>query len=135
MSPRRPLFCRPLFARPQPSTLSIHPPHTLLLPRNYATFPSKRYIPTSASSNIAVRYRASLSKHPFILFGLPFLFTIVAGSFFLTPATAIRYEKHDRKVRRMSEDERLGIKMGARKVSAESVAEEYYVSYSRLSLI
>ena len=92
-------------------------------------FQSKKYIPSSASSQLAVRYRASLSRHPFMLFGLPFLFTIVAGSFFLTPATAIRYEKHDRKVRQMTEDERLGLKnTRGRKVSAESAAEEYYVS-------
>ncbi|KAI9851276.1 MAG: Cytochrome oxidase assembly [Thelocarpon superellum] len=92
------------------------------------TFPSKKYVSAAASTGtIAARYRQQMSRHPFLLFGLPFLATIVAGSFFLTPATAIRYEKHDRKVRRMTEDERLGVgREGGRKVSAESVAEEYY---------
>ena len=58
---------------------------------------------------MAARYRSGLARHPFLLFGLPFIATMVAGSFFLTPATAIRYEKHDRKVRRMSKEEELGI--------------------------
>jgi len=49
---------------------------------------------------------------------------MVAGSFFLTPATAIRYEKHDRKVRRLSKEEELGIGKAGRKVDMK---EEYYV--------
>jgi cytochrome c oxidase assembly protein subunit 16 len=49
---------------------------------------------------------------------------MVAGSFFLTPATAIRYEKHDRRVRRLSKEEELGIGKGSRKVDMK---EEYYV--------
>ncbi|MCJ1251773.1 Cytochrome oxidase assembly [Trapelia coarctata] len=87
------------------------------------TFQSRRYPSAIRNSTIAARYRASLQKHPFLLFGLPFIATMVAGSFFLTPATAVRYEKHDRKVRQMSKDEELGIKSGARKVDLN---EEYY---------
>lgn len=49
---------------------------------------------------------------------------MVAGSFFLTPATAIRYEKHDRRVQRLSKEEELGIGKNARKVDMK---EEYYV--------
>ncbi|KAK6430530.1 Cytochrome oxidase assembly [Oleoguttula sp. CCFEE 5521] len=48
---------------------------------------------------------------------------MVLGSFFLTPATALRYERHDRKVRQMTEDERLGIGKDKRKVDMK---EEYY---------
>ncbi|KAI9731831.1 MAG: Cytochrome oxidase assembly [Claussenomyces sp. TS43310] len=48
---------------------------------------------------------------------------MVAGSFFLTPATAIRYEKHDRRVRRLSKEEELGIGKAGRKVDMN---EEYY---------
>lgn len=45
----------------------------------------------------------------------------------LTPATAIRYEKHDRKVRQMTKEEELGIgKMGRR----VDLKEEYFVSSS-----
>jgi len=94
------------------------------------TFPSRRYPSTSRSSTLPARYRASLQKHPFLLFGLPFIATMVAGSFFLTPATAVRYEKHDRKVRQMSKEEELGIKSGARKVDLN---EEYYRLAAKVS--
>lgn len=48
---------------------------------------------------------------------------MVAGSFFLTPAAAIRYEKHDRRVKQLSKEEELGIGKAGRKVD---MAEEYY---------
>ncbi len=89
------------------------------------TFPSKRYRPASYAKTLPARYRAELNKHPFLLFGLPFLVTVVAGSFFLTPATAIRYEKHDRKMRQLTKEEELGIGQNRRKVDMK---EEYYVS-------
>ncbi|EKG19993.1 Cytochrome c oxidase assembly protein COX16 [Macrophomina phaseolina MS6] len=64
-----------------------------------------------------------MQKHPFLLFGLPFIATMVAGSFFLTPATALRYERHDRKIRQMTREEELGIGKDRRKVDMK---EEYY---------
>ncbi|KIN07974.1 hypothetical protein OIDMADRAFT_37291 [Oidiodendron maius Zn] len=88
-----------------------------------AVFSNKKF-PSSAQSNtIAARYRAALVKHPFALFGLPFIATMVAGSFFLTPATAVRYEKHDRKVQRLTKEDELGIGKARRKVDMK---EEYY---------
>ena len=66
-----------------------------------------------------------MNKHPFLTFGLPFLAIIIAGSFVLTPATAVRYEKHDRKVRQMTQDEALNVRRAPRKVDMK---EEYYVS-------
>ncbi|KAL6718306.1 Cytochrome oxidase assembly [Lecanora helva] len=48
---------------------------------------------------------------------------MVAGSFLLTPATAIRYERHDRKVQQMSKEEELGIGKDRRRVD---INEEYY---------
>lgn len=86
-------------------------------------FPSKKYRSAREANTIAARYRSLLTKHPFALFGLPFIATMVAGSFFLTPATAIRYEKHDRRVRRLSKEEALGIGKDAAKVDMN---EEYY---------
>ena len=99
-----------------------------------AVFASKPYRPVSPSSayqqTVAAKYRRLLPRHPFLLFGLPFLTTIVAASFLLTPATAIRYEKHDRKVRRMSEDEALGLGKDSRRIGGEggkdTMREEYY---------
>ncbi|MCJ1379322.1 Cytochrome oxidase assembly [Xylographa soralifera] len=87
------------------------------------TFPSRPFRGSSSAPTLAAAYRTSLAKHPFLLFGLPFIATMVAGSFFLTPATAIRYEKHDRKVRQLSKEEELGLKGGGRRVDLN---EEYY---------
>jgi len=50
---------------------------------------------------------------------------MVAGSFFLTPATAVRYERYDRKVTQMSKEEALNVRNNKRKVD---MREEYYVS-------
>ena len=54
---------------------------------------------------ISSAYRRHLASHPFLLFGLPFIITIVAGSFFLTPATAVRYERFDRKTHMLDRGE------------------------------
>lgn len=90
-----------------------------------AVFQSKKFRSSAEANTIAARYRSGLTRHPFLFFGLPFIATMVAGSFFLTPATAIRYEKHDRRVRRLSKEEELGIGKGSRRVDMK---EEYYVS-------
>jgi len=87
-------------------------------------FSSRRYIPSSASNTVGARYRSGLQKHPFILFGLPFISIMVAGSFFLTPATALRYEKHDRKVKQLTHEEAMGLGKDRRRVD---MREEYYV--------
>ena len=91
-----------------------------------AVFTNKKFRSTADANTIASKYRAQLARHPFLLFGLPFIATMVAGSFFLTPATAIRYEKHDRRVRRLSKEEELGIGKSGRRVDMK---EEYYVSH------
>ncbi|CAD6502045.1 BgTH12-02288 [Blumeria graminis f. sp. triticale] len=87
------------------------------------TFRSQPFKGGAESNTKAAQYRRALANHPFLLFGLPFLATMVAGSFFLTPVTAVRYEKHDRKVRRMTREEALGIGKSGRKVDMK---EEYY---------
>lgn len=91
------------------------------------TFPTKKFRPSSYSSTPAARYRALLAKRPFALFGLPFIATMVLGSFFLTPATALRFERHDRKVRQLTKEEELGIGRDRRRVDLK---EEYYVSFA-----
>lgn len=75
-------------------------------------------------NTFAAKYRKALTKHPFLLFGLPFLTTIVAGSFMLTPATALRYERYDRKNQRITHEEAMGLKENRRKVNMK---DEYYV--------
>jgi cytochrome c oxidase assembly protein subunit 16 len=84
------------------------------------TFPSNKLASTGASAH----YRALVKRHPFLLFGLPFLSIVVAGSFFLTPAAAIRYERHDKKVKRASKEDVLSLGTNKRKVDPK---EEYYV--------
>lgn len=88
-------------------------------------FASKKFTPTSQSSSFPARYRAALAKHPFVLFGLPFLATMVLGSFFLTPATALRFERHDRKTRQLTREEEMGV-LGKEKRKFD-MREEYYV--------
>jgi len=90
-----------------------------------AVFPTRKFRPSSYDTSTAARYRTALAKHPFALFGLPFIATMVLGSFFLTPATALRFERHDRKVRQMTKEEELGIGKDRRKID---LREEYYVS-------
>ncbi|KAI5291372.1 Cytochrome oxidase assembly [Ascosphaera aggregata] len=62
---------------------------------------------------------------------------MVAGSFFLTPAAAVRYERHDRKVRSLNEQEAMnlgvspeggneGIRKNPRAREVGSEKEEYY---------
>ncbi|KAG5972067.1 Cytochrome oxidase assembly [Claviceps cyperi] len=87
------------------------------------TFQNKKFRTAANSSNIAARYRRMLNKYPFLFFGLPFLSVIVGASFVVTPATAIRYERNDRKVRRLTRQEELGLKRDARPVD---MREEYY---------
>lgn len=92
-----------------------------------AVFGKKKFVSASHSHTIAAKYRVALVKHPFLSFGLPFMAIIVAGSFALTPATAIRFERHDRKVRQMTKEEELGVGKSGRKVD---IKDEYYVSLS-----
>jgi hypothetical protein len=50
--------------------------------------------------------------------------TIVAGSFMLTPATALRYERYDRKNQQITQEEAMGLRQERRKVNMK---DEYYV--------
>ncbi|KAI1772712.1 cytochrome c oxidase assembly protein COX16-domain-containing protein [Hypoxylon cercidicola] len=88
-----------------------------------AVFPTKKFRGAGDTNTFAARYRALMARHPFLLFGLPFMSIIVAGSFVLTPATAVRYEKHDRRVRQMTREEELGVGKSGRRVN---IKDEYY---------
>jgi cytochrome c oxidase assembly protein subunit 16 len=86
-------------------------------------FTSKSFSATLPNS-LAARYRKALQKHPFLLFGLPFLSTILLGSFMLTPATALRYERYDRKNQQITQEQAMGLRGERRKVNMK---DEYYV--------
>lgn len=81
-------------------------------------FQSKPFRGTAQARNIAARvamwYGRKQEGNPFLWFGLPFMGLIVGASFLLTPATALRYENHDRKHRQVTDDEKmqLGLKGG-----------------------
>ena len=78
-------------------------------------FRSARQQAHTLGDRLAVIYRRQVSNHPFLFFGLPFISLMVGASFLLTPATALRYEKHDRKNKQTSDREamELGLKGGA----------------------
>ncbi len=87
---------------------------------NMPTFQSKPFRSSRGQANdlgerIGRAYRNRLDQNPFLFFGLPFISLILAASFLLTPATALRYEKHDRKNRTLTHAEamELGLKGGA----------------------
>jgi len=86
---------------------------------------SSRSFAATLPNSLAARYRKSLQKHPFLLFGLPFISTIVLGSFMLTPATALRYERYDRKNQQITQEQAMGLRGERRKVNMK---DEYYVS-------
>ncbi|KAK4125308.1 hypothetical protein N657DRAFT_680044 [Parathielavia appendiculata] len=88
-----------------------------------AVFQNRKFRSAADSNTFGARYRSMMAKHPFLLFGLPFMSVIVGASFVLTPATAIRYERHDRKVRQLTREEELGVGKAGRKVD---IREEYY---------
>ncbi|KAL8811089.1 MAG: hypothetical protein Q9223_007607, partial [Gallowayella weberi] len=73
-------------------------------------FQAKPFRARSYDNSFAAKYRSKIARYPFLFFGLPFMATIIAGSFFLTPATALRYERHDRKIRTLTKEEELGLK-------------------------
>ncbi|KEF59205.1 cytochrome c oxidase assembly protein COX16, mitochondrial [Exophiala aquamarina CBS 119918] len=77
-------------------------------------FRSAREQATTLGDRIAASYRRQVSTRPFLFFGLPFISLMVAASFLLTPATALRYEQHDRKHKQVSAQDamQLGLKGG-----------------------
>jgi len=78
-------------------------------------FRSAREQANTLGDRIAATYRRQVTNRPFLFFGLPFISLMVAASFLLTPATALRYEAHDRKHKQVSTQDamQLGLKGGA----------------------
>ncbi|RIB22529.1 cytochrome c oxidase assembly protein COX16-domain-containing protein [Gigaspora rosea] len=48
-----------------------------------------------------------IKRHPFALFGLPLILSIVAGSYALSHLTQTRYEVHSNKTRKVEKEELL----------------------------
>jgi len=74
-----------------------------------------------------MRWRRAVNRHPFLMFGLPFMSIIIGASFMLTPVTAVRYEKHDRRVHGLPEADEGRADMGQARRRVVDMKEEYYV--------
>ncbi|OCF43048.1 cytochrome c oxidase-assembly factor COX16 [Kwoniella heveanensis CBS 569] len=79
--------------------------------------------PLNASSSATSTFLTQIRRHPFILFGLPFVGIIVGSSFALSEFTQTRYDYQQSRVRSMDAQEELGMRGDRRKVDLK---EEYY---------
>ncbi|EEB08161.1 inner membrane protein [Schizosaccharomyces japonicus yFS275] len=68
-------------------------------------------------------YRHHARNHPFALFGLPFLLSVVAASFFLTPIVDAKYERNDKRTQSLESESELQRSKHRRRVN---VNDEYY---------
>ncbi|KAI8099203.1 cytochrome c oxidase assembly protein COX16-domain-containing protein [Halteromyces radiatus] len=84
------------------------------------TFSSKpfQHRPNQVSSAVQ-----KIKKHPFVLFGLPFIAVIVGGSFGLAQLTQTRYDHRDLRHRKVAKEEALGMDKNRRPLS---IQEEYF---------
>ncbi|KAF9409774.1 Cytochrome oxidase assembly [Podila epigama] len=71
----------------------------------------------------ADRFAQATKKRPVLYFGLPFLLTVVAGSFALSELTATKYNVHDNRTKAMSKEEGLKLNKNRRKLDLQ---EEYW---------
>lgn len=78
----------------------------------------------STFGTILARLTPQVRRHPVLMFGLPFVLTIVASSFGLSYMTQTRYDYNASKVKSMSKEEELGMRKDRRKID---IREEYYV--------
>ncbi|WVW84266.1 hypothetical protein I302_106296 [Kwoniella bestiolae CBS 10118] len=74
-------------------------------------------------NKITPTFLTQIRKHPFVLFGLPFVGIIVASSFALSSFTQTRYDYQQSKVQSVGAEEGLGMRSDRRKVDLK---EEYY---------
>jgi Cytochrome c oxidase assembly protein COX16 len=73
-----------------------------------------------------------IRRHPVAFFGLPFLITMVGGSFLLATFTRTRYELHDSKNYQISKEEELHMRKDRRKID---IREEYFVCRLALAIL
>lgn len=71
----------------------------------------------------AGKYYKLLRKNHFLYFGLPFMLSIVAGSFYLQRFTALKWERWDNKYQQVNEEEMLGMIENKRKFNKK---DDYY---------
>lgn len=74
-------------------------------------------------ASLAGRYQKLLARNPFLYFGLPFCGLMVAGSYWLSAFTAIKYEREDNRIQEVTEEEIIKMKTNKRPFD---IKEEYY---------
>lgn len=75
-------------------------------------------------SGAIARLTPRVRRHPVLLFGMPFVLTIVAGSYGLSTLTQTRFDYNASKVQSVSKEEELGMRKDRRRID---IREEYYV--------
>ena len=81
-------------------------------------FQSKKFRASSYRNGLGALYRSNLNSHPFLLFGLPFIFTIVAGMSFSGPILRIANEApFDERVPGVQASQPLRIVIDGRRLS------------------
>ncbi|KAG0357341.1 cytochrome c oxidase assembly protein COX16-domain-containing protein [Gamsiella multidivaricata] len=71
----------------------------------------------------ADKFAQSIKKRPVLYFGLPFVLTVVAGSFALSELTATKYNVHDNRTKTMTKEEGLKLSKNRRRLDLK---EEYW---------
>ncbi|CCF60172.1 hypothetical protein KAFR_0J01040 [Kazachstania africana CBS 2517] len=74
-------------------------------------------------ASLAGKYYKRLKGNPFLYFGLPFLGMMVISSYWLAGFTAIKYERDDRHVQEMNEEELTKLIKNRRKFD---IKDEFY---------
>ncbi|AET41562.1 Cox16p Ecym_8280 [Eremothecium cymbalariae DBVPG len=75
------------------------------------------------NASLPGRYQILLKKNPFLYYGLPFCLLMGLGSYWLSSFTAVKYERSDRRIQEMKDEELIKLKGNRRKVD---IKEEYY---------
>ncbi|KAK3809094.1 MAG: cytochrome c oxidase assembly protein COX16-domain-containing protein [Linnemannia elongata] len=72
----------------------------------------------------ADKFAQATKKRPVLYFGLPFLLTVVVGSFALSELTATKYNVHDNRTKAMTKEE--GLKLSSKSRRKLDLQEEYW---------
>lgn len=84
-----------------------------------AVFPTLPLTPSRTTTVV----RSASRRRPFLYFGLPFVFVVVASSFGLSTLTQTRYDLRDTKVNSVSKEEALHMNKNRKKID---IREEYF---------
>ena len=94
-------------------------------PSCLGTMPTFESKPLRKSNTLLARIAPQVRRRPLLLFGLPFLATIVGASFGLANLTQTRYDYNATKVQTISKEEELRMKKDRKRID---IREEYFVS-------